>query len=51
LRTLSRVHRSQRYSMPRSPVCTVHVTGGGAALVPHHEQVTVGSGASGTMSV
>lgn len=35
--------------MPRSAVCTVQVTGGGDALVPHQEQVTVGS--SGTMSV
>src|SRR5436305_6786004 len=34
--------------MPRSPVCTVHVTGGGDAVVPHHEHATVGS--SGTMS-
>ncbi|MDQ1684525.1 MAG: hypothetical protein QOC82_1262 [Frankiaceae bacterium] len=35
--------------MPRAAVCTVHVTGGGDAVVPHQAQLTVGS--SGTMSV
>jgi len=42
LRTLSLVQVSQRYSMPRAPDCTVHVTGTGtgSAVVPHHEQAT-----------
>ncbi len=37
MRTLSRVHVSQRYSIPRAPDCTVHVTGTSSTLVPHHE--------------
>src|SRR3954453_8412422 len=46
LRTLSRVHVSQRYSTPRAPVCTVQVTGTGSTVVPHQAHATAVRSAS-----
>src|SRR5438270_5781593 len=38
-RTFSRVQPSHRYSSPRGPVCTVHVTGASSTWVPHQLHV------------
>jgi len=51
LRALSRVHVAHRYSTPRAPVCTVHVTGSSSTRTPHQLHVTGVVASCGTVQV